>query len=84
MLMMRIKPALLFLYREMTTYLYVTENQPFWTFEAACNYALKDGRWPTDIYKYNAKTLDLLKILHPIHINDGSCCGKDEFEEDEE
>jgi len=66
----------------MATYLYITENHPFRTYEDAQKYALKDGRWPDVIYKYDFETLALLKILHPIRLEDG-CCGKYEFEEED-
>jgi hypothetical protein len=77
----------------MTTYLYITENCPpvpklkLWkqgrTFEAAQKYALNDGRFPQEIYKYDIETLKLVKILRPIRIEDG-CCGKYEFEDESE
>lgn len=65
----------------MASYLYITENQPFRTYEDAQKYVLKDGRWPKEIYKYDAETLEIVKILHPIRINDGYL-GRYEFEDE--
>lgn len=66
----------------MSSYLYVTENTPFRTFEEAQKHALGSGYYePDDIYKYNADTLELLEILRPINVSTCHWCTSYEFED---